>query len=96
MTKRDPSFVDHESNSDFHNSIIRNQPDVFEKICSSERFVKYELNLRNQDGKTPIMLTIEYGRDEYFKKLIDEFGGQIDFTLKDILNGNSALHIACL
>lgn len=30
MTQRDPSFVDHESNSDFHNSIIRNQPEVFE------------------------------------------------------------------
>lgn len=42
------------------------------------------------------MLAIEYGRHDYFKKLCEEFGEQIDFTLKDILNGNSALHIACL
>lgn len=96
MTQRDPSFVDHESNSDFHNSIIRDQPDVFEQICSSENFVRCELNRRNCDGKTPIMLSIEYGRHEYFKTLCEKFGEQIDFTLKDILNGNSALHIACL
>ena len=96
MHARDPTFVDHETNSEFHNAIIRDIPEQFEEIYNSANFVECELNLRNCDGKTPIMLAVEHGRQNFFERLCDGFSEHIDFTLKDTFNGNTALHIACL
>jgi len=97
--------MDHEGNSEFHNAIIRDMPDdmkredmpdVFEDVCNSPDFLKNDLNLRNCDGKSPVMLAVEHGRQQIFTALYDRFAEHIDFTLKDTFNGNTALHIACL
>jgi len=49
------------------------------------------INLRNPEGKTPIMLAIEHERAEALTILIER-GANLSF--KDSKNGNNAMHIA--
>ena len=54
------------------------------------------MNYRNFEGKSPITLVLEHGRIEMFELLIQNFKDEIDFGLKDSIDGNTALHHACL
>lgn len=50
---------------------------------------------RNYEGKTALMIAIEHERNDIANYLMDNFP-LIDLEKKDSINGNSALHIACL
>jgi ankyrin repeat protein len=54
------------------------------------------LNHRNFEGKSPIILVLQHGRSEMFESLIENYKDEIDFSLKDSIEGNTALHHACL
>lgn len=45
--KENPTFEDHENNSEFHLAIIRDDYDKFKQIMKQSSFVRCELNLRN-------------------------------------------------
>ena len=96
MLAKDVTFEDHESNSELHEAIIRGDFDHFKQIVDAQGFDRRLLNLRNCDGKSPLFLAIEHGRQEIFKVLFKDFKGVIDFTSKDTIHGNTALHMACL
>lgn len=58
----DPTFEDCESNSDFHETIIRNLGEEFEAWLNRDDFTARHLNWRNFEGKTPLMLCLQHGR----------------------------------
>lgn len=96
IRENDPTFEDHEGNSIFHMSIIKDEQEVFDKIIEDPEFIREQLNLRNVDGKSPLFLAVEHGRRAMFDKLFDErFLEHLDLRSKDTIHGNTPLHIAC-
>ena len=96
IRENDPTFEDHEGNSPFHNAIIKDDMEVFEKTIEDPEFITDQLNLRNVDGKSPLFLAIEHDRRDMFDKLFtDRFLEHLDLKSKDTIHGNQALHIAC-
>jgi len=96
MLAKDATFEDHENNNDLHEAIIRGDFDQFKEIVNDKKFDPKLLNLRNCDGKSPLFLAIEHGRQDIFQVLFKEYKKEIDFTSKDTIHGNTALHMACL
>ena len=44
---------------------------------------------------TPLMLCMQFGRQDMFETLLDNFAEHIDYAQKDAEGGNTALHLAC-
>jgi ankyrin repeat protein len=99
----DPNFQDSEKNEEIHEAIIRgNLQEVLTivdkydmKDGKSLPKMKEALEVRNYEGKSSIMLSIEHERDDITKYIIDTYA-DIDLDKVDIKDGNTALHIACL
>jgi HSP20 family molecular chaperone IbpA len=71
--KEDPTFEDHDSHSEFHLTIIRNDLEKFEEIIAMPDFAKNDLNLRNAEGQSPLYIIIKLRRDEMFNTLFEQF-----------------------
>lgn len=67
---KDPTFEDHESNSEVHLAIIRGDEEKFFDLIELGGFARCQLNLRNSDGKSPLFLAIEHGRHAMFDALL--------------------------
>ena len=65
---------------------------IFEDTISQDSFIMNLLNTRNFEGKSPLYLCIENGREQMFDMLIDRFADYIDFYSKLTNNGWTALH----
>jgi ankyrin repeat protein len=50
---------------------------------------------RNYEGKTPLLISIEHGRNEISFYLLEQYGSEIDLEKSDSRDGNSCLHVAC-
>jgi len=96
LVESDPFFEDHEGNSELHLAIIRDDARTFHINVKDPKFISHLLNSRNSEGKSPLYLAIEHGREEMFDCLFDHFRDHIDFYSKDTLNGYTVLHMACL
>lgn len=96
MLAKDPTFEDHENNNQLHEAIIRGDYEAFELVVDEKDFDRSLINLRNSDGKSPLFLAVEHGRQDVFNKLFTQFKKEIDFLSKDTIHGNTALHMACL
>lgn len=95
ILKQDPTFEDHENNSEIHLAIIKGDKKQFEAILKQDDFVNSQLNRRNADGKSPLFLTVELGRQEMFTTLYTNYIDNIDLRQKDTMHGNCVLHMAC-
>lgn len=85
--REDPTFEDHESNSEFHLAIIRNHEEKFMELIESANFAKFLLNHRNSEGQSPVYLIIKLKRDKMFEILYDRFRDIIDWRSKEQIRG---------
>lgn len=83
-----PGIEDPENNHEIHLLIIRGQEDQISSLLDSS---PESLNLRNPEGKTPLMLAIEHERHLVLSKLLER-KAKINET--DSRGGNNAMHIA--
>ena len=66
---------------------------IITKYSNSKQFRNTALNYENDEGYTPLTLTI-YNNQKQTTELLLEYG-ETDVNKKSIRNGNTALHIAC-
>lgn len=88
MIAIDPSFIDSPSNAEIHTSVIRGDSDEVEAQMKANHD---NLELRNPDGKTPLMLAIQHDREDIAQFLLKY---DPNLKLKDSREGNTVLHIA--
>ena len=83
-----PDLIDPENYDEIHLCIIRGEMTEVEKILEKDQD---KLNLRDMDGKTPFMLSIEHERVEIADLL---FKKGADVSKRESKMGNNALHLA--
>lgn len=86
--KDNPDIIDPENYEDIHLAIIRGETSEVEKLIAKD---SSKVDLRDMDGKTPYMLSIEHERVDIADLL---FKNGADVTKKDSKMGNNALHVA--
>jgi ankyrin repeat protein len=84
----DPDIIDPENYADIHLAIIRGEIGEVDRLIEKD---EANLNMRDMEGKTPYMLSIEHERVE-IADLIFKKGAKV--RQRESKMGNTALHIA--
>ena len=97
MSQVDTLFADRDKNEEIHEAIIRGNLEDVQKIidAAKEEAKKILVEMRNYEGKSALMLSIEHERDNITTYLLDTFA-DLDLEKQDVKDGNASLHIACL
>jgi ankyrin repeat protein len=83
-----PDLLDTENYAEIHLAIIRGEMSEVDKLIEKD---ENNLNLRDMDGKTPLILAIEHERVEIADLL---FKKGADVSKRESKMGNNALHIS--